>query len=100
MFINHDFIYKIIEKYSRELGDLFGGRNVLPIGFLPSNVLANCYLNKFDKAVIEGLNPMYYGRYVDDILIVEKVEKNSTIYKEAMNQSLTEEKAIKHWKML
>lgn len=93
----HDFIYKIIEKYSRELGDLFGGRNVLPIGFLPSNVLANCYLNKFDKAVIEGLNPMYYGRYVDDILIVEKVEKNSTIYKEAMNQSLTEEKAIKHF---
>lgn len=93
----HFFIYEIIERYSEKLGKLFDGRKVLPIGFLPSNVLANCYLSKFDKAVIDDLNPMYYGRYVDDILIVEKIEKNSRIYKEAMDQRLNEENAIKYF---
>lgn len=42
---------------------------ILPIGFLSSGVLANWYLRDFDKQVKEVLNPVYYGRYVDDILI-------------------------------
>ncbi len=43
---------------------------ILPIGFLSSYILANDYLKKFDKAIIERIKPAYYGRYVDDILIV------------------------------
>jgi len=46
---------------------------MLPIGFLPSNILANWYLQKFDKAIINEWNPIYYGRYVDDIIIVDKI---------------------------
>ena len=42
---------------------------VLPIGFLSSGVLANWYMCKFDKNVNNKINPVYYGRYVDDILI-------------------------------
>lgn len=42
----------------------------LPIGLCSSSVLANWYLNDFDKAIVEKVSPAYYGRYVDDILIV------------------------------
>jgi len=43
-------------------------------------VIANWCLKPFDDALTNGWNPLYYGRYVDDILIVEKVEKNSAVY--------------------
>ncbi|MDQ1150328.1 hypothetical protein QE382_002312 [Sphingobacterium zeae] len=43
---------------------------ILPIGLLSSGVLANYYLNDFDKKIKKTLNPVYYGRYVDDIMIV------------------------------
>ena len=42
----------------------------LPIGLLSSGVLANWYLNDFDIAIKERFNPVYYGRYVDDIFMV------------------------------
>ena len=76
----NSFVEKVIDKYSQEFGDRFEKRKILPIGFLPSNVLGNWCLNRFDKAIIDGWNPIYYGRYVDDILIVDKVEKNSDLY--------------------
>jgi hypothetical protein len=44
--------------------------NILPIGLVSSGVLCNWYLNDFDNQVSEKLNPVYYGRYVDDFLIV------------------------------
>lgn len=49
--------------------------------FLPSNVLGNWFLNSFDNAIVDGWNPVYFGRYVDDILIVDKVEHNGIIHK-------------------
>ena len=47
-----------------------GNKVGLPIGLLSSGVLANWYLKEFDLNVKDKLNPVYYGRYVDDILIV------------------------------
>lgn len=95
------FIWNVIERYSNilreECRDLIENRNVLPIGFHPSNVLANFALSKFDDALINGWNPIYYGRYVDDIIIVEKVEKNSYIYKEAKAGKLTADEVIKYY---
>ncbi|WP_017259928.1 hypothetical protein [Pedobacter arcticus] len=43
---------------------------ILPIGLLSSFVLANDYLKDFDKRIVEKYKPAYYGRYVDDILLV------------------------------
>lgn len=43
---------------------------ILPIGLLSSYVLGNSYLKDFDKRINEKIKPAYYGRYVDDILIV------------------------------
>ena len=92
--VNH-FVYKVIQTYSDKLREhCFAGqeldikqRNVLPIGFLPSNILSNWVLTKFDDAIIKEWNPVYYGRYVDDVIIVDKVEKNDPLYKMAHERS-------------
>ncbi len=44
----------------------------LPIGNLTSQLFGNLYLNDFDHFVKEKLRCRYYGRYVDDIVIVHQ----------------------------
>lgn len=48
------------------VGPSFG----LPIGNLTSQLFANFYLSGFDRFVTEELGFSYYGRYVDDFVIV------------------------------
>ena len=85
----NNFIYRVIEKYGSFFDNtMYNERNILPIGFLPSNVLANYALRNFDKAVVDGWNPIYFGRYVDDIIIVDKIEKNSDIYSKTEDGSI------------
>lgn len=43
---------------------------VLPIGLPSSYVLANWYMDNFDKRIYQEVKPIFYSRYVDDILIV------------------------------
>lgn len=45
---------------------------LLPIGFASSAIIANWYLSDFDNHVEKHIRPLYYGRYVDDILMVFK----------------------------
>jgi hypothetical protein len=42
----------------------------LPIGLYSSAVIANWYLGRFDEKVKNTINPAYYARYVDDIILV------------------------------
>jgi len=42
----------------------------LPIGNLTSQVFANFYMHQFDAYVTKELGLKYYGRYVDDFIIV------------------------------
>lgn len=91
------FVESVITRYSEVYFSEIqkaSPRKILPIGFLPSNVLANECLHKFDSAILDGWNPIYYGRYVDDILIVEKVEKGSAIEETYKHSELTFEKAF------
>ncbi|MDD2870384.1 MAG: reverse transcriptase domain-containing protein [Candidatus Gracilibacteria bacterium] len=44
----------------------------LPIGNLTSQLFSNIYLSDFDKYVKNELKCKYYGRYVDDFIIVHK----------------------------
>ena len=90
----NDFVCAVVQTYSELFDDEFGGKHILPIGFLPSNVIANWNLKNFDKAIIDGWNPIYYGRYVDDVLIVDKVEHNGSIYKRAKNHEITKNDII------
>lgn len=48
----------------------------LPIGNLPSQLLANLLLSRFDKLMIERVGKDGgYGRYVDDFLVISRDEK-------------------------
>lgn len=42
----------------------------LPIGLSASPILANATMKEFDEKILQNLSPTYYGRYVDDILLV------------------------------
>lgn len=92
----NNFVYRVLLRYSDIIRPIVNGtdfsienRTILPIGFLPSNILSNWVLTAFDNAIIEQWNPVYYGRYVDDIIIVDKVEKNSSLYKKAREKDET-----------
>ena len=93
----NDFIFAVIEKYALLFQDQFEGRKILPIGFLPSNVLANYALKNFDNAVLDGWNPVYYGRYVDDILIVEKIEDKSDLFVHAEKNTLSKDMILHYY---
>ena len=105
----HDFVYRVMEIYSQKLREInkdpelvLGARVFLPIGFLPSNILSNWVLTPFDEAINQRFNPVYYGRYVDDIIIVDKVEKNSPLRKKAKGTTdngskLTTQDVIAHY---
>ena len=70
----YEYLTDLIEKICREYTRIVEGKELdkplLPIGLLSSSILANWYLEEFDTKIEEELNPVYYGRYVDDILIV------------------------------
>ncbi len=86
----NDFVSEVIARYAECFEEEeFAGRKILPIGFLPSNVISNWCLRNFDKAVVEGWNPVYFGRYVDDILIVDKIPHNSDVFNLAKKNQVT-----------
>lgn len=47
----------------------------LPIGNLTSQIFANFYLNRLDKFVSKELNIPFYGRYVDDFILIHRDKK-------------------------
>jgi hypothetical protein len=61
---------RIAPLLERTHPDLAESEIGLPIGLCSSLVLANWYLQDFDAAVLNSVRPAYYGRYVDDILLV------------------------------
>lgn len=90
----YDTPYNFKNEIANEQGSI--ERYVLPIGLLSSFVLANNYLKDFDKRIIKHSRPVYYGRYVDDILLVisnpvlpedrdKKVKELNFNYKEYIN---------------
>lgn len=64
--------YQVPENFKSEIVNNEGNviKVILPIGLLSSYVLANDYLKEFDKEIEHKTKPAFYGRYVDDILIV------------------------------
>lgn len=57
-------------------------KKCLPIGMASSSIIANWYLSDFDLYVDEQVRPAYYGRYVDDIIMVfrrPKIDINDPI---------------------
>ena len=91
------FVFRVLCKYSLIFKDKFEKRTFLPIGFLPSNILSNDYLKSFDSAIITRWNPLYYGRYVDDLIIVDKVEKISGLSNLVNNRTIRQTEIIDYF---
>ena len=49
----------------------------LPIGFASSSILGNWLLCDFDNHIVDHIRPSYYGRYVDDVIMVIEEPKIS-----------------------
>ena len=69
-------IAKMLTQTHPEVGNDVEG---LPIGLCSSLVLANWYLQDFDRIVLKNVRPAYYGRYVDDILLVVPLPNDPAI---------------------
>jgi len=75
-----EYIEKIFTLYTKKFERKNCNRSdlpMIPIGFLPSLIISNWNLQAFDQAILDIINPAYYGRYVDDMLIVFKSHPES-----------------------
>lgn len=63
-------IWKLEKKEKNDTDEVLESIRPIPIGMLSSNIIANWYLRTFDEKVNKYVKPAFYGRYVDDILIV------------------------------
>jgi len=67
-------IKKIFIEYNDKLSllkdEIINKQLTLPLGICISPILANWYLHEMDKKIVKSIQPFYYGRYVDDIMIV------------------------------
>ncbi len=54
----------------------------LPVGLPASSIVANLSLIELDRIMEQEVSPLYYGRYVDDILLVIDNNKKFTSSKE------------------
>ncbi|MCG3862637.1 MULTISPECIES: RNA-directed DNA polymerase [unclassified Photobacterium] len=71
---------EIHKKYTSHLNkkldlNIEDGISIIPIGLVSSGILSNFYLNELDKDIDLKLNPDFYARYVDDIMIVKSCHK-------------------------
>lgn len=62
--------YSKISPFRRDIGWMKKKHYPLPIGLFSSMVIGNIYLNDFDKRISHMSGMIYYGRYVDDLLMV------------------------------
>lgn len=64
---------KIHNKYQEILKDnniKSNTEKIIPIGLLSSSIVANYVLKDFDTQITQSVQPAFYSRYVDDMLIV------------------------------
>jgi hypothetical protein len=76
----HEMMYKVHQAFTKIVLDNVPEKSnssefeenqvILPIGLFSSYILANHYLKAFDTAVANQVSTSYYGRYVDDIVLV------------------------------
>ena len=75
-----DILERIHRRYKNKIRPLFYHSHghipnhifPLPVGLASSSLLCNWHLKELDKKIETVIKPEYYGRYIDDILIVMK----------------------------
>lgn len=81
-----DIIQKIFERYTRIISEyriinqaVDKKEYILPIGLFSSMLLANVYMSDFDKKMKSNSKVLYYGRYVDDMILVIDVSGDENV---------------------
>ena len=88
-FLN-DVLFKMIERFNslnnkyyksffpskRGVKSSFYSGFGLPLTLNVSRFLSNIYLLDFDMDIIKNVKPLYYGRYVDDIILAVEYDSN------------------------
>lgn len=75
----------IISKYKKGIKKK-GETCVFPIGATSALLLRELYLKQFDQMIVNKLSPLYYSRYVDDILLVLQTNDESILSKDEIIQ--------------
>lgn len=77
-----DIVEKIFCNYTKKIAmvrelkqKIALNESVLPIGLFSSMILANIYLSAFDRRMLDNSRILYYGRYVDDMILVLNVSQ-------------------------
>lgn len=77
-----DIVEKIFCNYTKKIAvvrelkqKIALNESVLPIGLFSSMILANIYLSAFDRRMLDNSKILYYGRYVDDMILVLNVSQ-------------------------
>ena len=82
------------------------GQCALPIGLHSSMLIANIYLCELDNAIGEHVTPVFYGRYVDDILMVVdkpqdcEITVTSILHETLVTKEIIKPKGIKEYSVL
>lgn len=80
---------RILETSDRSRG-ISAGRG-LPVGNLTSQFFANCYLDRLDHFVKQGLRARCYLRYMDDFLLFEESRELLKAYRDQLSDFLFRE---------
>lgn len=84
--------YWQLTKSSTE--EAFCGRNErkhpLPLGLMSGRIFANWYLSPLDVFIEKTYKPCYFGRYVDDCMVVVETNSTSATCVESIEQELPE----------
>ena len=99
-----DFYTKVVKnvykKYTNLVGEYKHGiekckdKYVLPIGLISPMVIREIILSSVDKDIVEKLHPFYYGRYVDDMLLVMKINRLDKNTSEMVIDSMLQKNGI------
>ena len=91
-----EVVFHVYQRYwslAQHCGEeAFQGLNAdkhpLPLSLMSAHVFANWYLKPLDSYILETYHPLYYGRYVDDCMVVVRTQSHSEDWVAAINEEL------------
>ena len=74
------------------------GKHPMPLSLMSAHVLANWYLSPLDEYLTNQIKPYYYGRYVDDCMVVVKTQSTDSSLEKSIEKELSGLIAFLHGK--
>jgi len=65
------------------------GKHPMPLSLMSAHVLANWYLSPLDKYITTQIKPYYFGRYVDDCMVVVKTQSIDSSLEKSIEKELS-----------